>query len=269
LPSEGVEYPLTKGNYLISDCYFEHTGDGVEGWSLGEEAETKINSCTFNKCLWPLYFMSNFNSKISILNNTFSNSEVMYDVMIEDNDYGFMSNTVVEPLKRCEYIIEGNTFNGIQPIPSIFTIDHWVYKGPEERLPQLFIIKNNVFNLAEGSSGICLNNAQDAVVMNNRFKGSCSTGILVDGFNPVDPENLPYAKNALLLGNNFSRLNSSVANIYLGEKSKDCTVIGSKTDGKVIDKGVNNKITGMTKGKPGLKLGPNIRDNFRLLRKKP
>jgi hypothetical protein len=144
-----------------------------------------------------------------------------------------------------------------------------VYKGPEERLPQLFIIKNNVFNLAEGSSGICLNNAQDAIVSNNVFKGSCAKGILVDGFNPVNTEEVPFALNDLLLGNNFSRLTSSVANVYLGEKSKECTVVGSKTDGMVIDNGVDNKITGMTKGKPGVKLGPTIRDNFRLVRGKP
>ncbi len=240
--------------------------NSVEGFSLGENAEMKVSSCKSNNCFVPLYFTANYNSKISILNNTFSNSTGWGDMVIEDNDWGFLFKTEIKPLKRCEYFVYGNTFNTTAAIPSIITNDHWVYLGPTERLPMLLDIKNNVFNLAEGSNGINLNNAQDAMVKNNRFKGVCQSGIAVDGFNLSDPENVPFAKNVLMQGNNFSNLTSSAANVYLGEKSMDCTVVGSKTDGKVIDEGVNNAITGMQKGKPGLKIGPSIADNHRLMR---
>lgn len=268
-PAEGLDYPLAQGNFVIDDCYFEHFGDGVEGFGLGEHAYTAVLNSIFNKCMWPLYFTANYNTDVLINNNTFSNTDLICEIMVEDNDYGFLGNTTILPIKPCRYTITGNTFNTTAAIPAIVANDHLVYLGPEERTPLQVIIENNVFNLAEGSSGILLNNSQNAVVRNNKFVGSCTTGIAVDGFNLVNPEEVPYALNALLLGNNFSRLTSSVANVYLGEKSKECTVAGSKTDGLVIDSGVDNMVTGMTKGKPGLKLGPGIVDNFRLVRQKP
>jgi len=267
-PAEGMDYPLTKGNFVIDDCYFEHFVDGVEGFSLGEDAKMAIQNCRLNKCSWPVFFTANYNSDITIKNNVFSNTDMVSDIGIWDHDFGYLFNTTILPLKPCRYTITGNIFNTTAAIPAIVANDYWVYLGPEERMPLQLIIENNVFNLAEGSSGVLLNNSQNAVVRNNRFTGSCTTGIAVDGFNDDNPEEVPYALNALLLGNNFSRLTSSVANVYLGEKSKECTVVGSKTDGLVIDNGVDNKVTGMTKGKPGLKLGPAIRDNFRLVRGK-
>lgn len=82
------------------------------------------------------------------------------------------------------------TFNN--PLPVIDAKDYWAYLGPEERMPLQLIIENNVFNLSEGSSGILLNNSQNALVRNNRFTGSCTTGIVVDGFNEDDPEAVPF-----------------------------------------------------------------------------
>jgi hypothetical protein len=268
-PAEGIDYPLTQGNYMIENCYFEHFGDAVEGFSLGGNAKMVVQKCSLNKCMWPLFFTANYNSDIVIRNNLFTNTDLVCDIGVWDHDYGYLFNTEIPAVKRCRYTITGNTFHTTAALPAIVAKDYWVYLGPDERLPMQLIIENNKFCLSEGSSGILLNNSQNAVVRNNRFSGSCTTGIVVDGFNEDNPEAVPYAWKALLLGNNFSRLTSSVANIYLGEKSKNCVVVGSKTDGKVIDKGVDNKITGMTKGKPGLRPGPTIRDNFRLVRDKP
>jgi hypothetical protein len=268
-PADGVDYPLAQGNFVIEDCYFENFLDAVEGFSLGEYAKMVVQNCNINKCGWPLFFIANYNSDITICGNTFSNTDMFNEIMIEDHDYGYLFNTNILPLSPCRYTITGNTFNTTHANPAVVTNDYWIYLGPEERKPLQVIIENNVFNLVEGSSGILLNNSQNAVVRNNRFTGNCTTGIAVDGFNDVNPEEVPYALNALLLGNNFSRLTSSVANVYLGEKSKDCTVVGSKTDGLVIDNGVGNIVTGMLKGNPGVKLGPSIVDNYRLVRGKP
>jgi hypothetical protein len=266
-PRSDLEYPLTKGNYVIKDCNFEKSLNAAEGFSLGEDATMSVSSCKFNGLYAALYFTANYNSKIFIKNNTFSNTTSMCDLLIEDIDWGFLSSSVIDPVQRCQYSVTGNVFNGSSSIPSIITRDHWVYLGTGERAPMLIEIKNNVFKLVEGGSGISLNNSQDAVVRNNRFSGSCTSGIAVDGFT-WGAGDIPFAKNVLMLGNNFSYLNSSVANIYLGVNSMDCTIVGLKTDGKVVDEGVNNKIVGMQKGKPGHHVGPTIKDNFKYHRGK-
>ncbi len=272
-PLEGVDYPLTKGNFVIDDCEFEHFIDAAEGFGLGEDAEMELSSCRFNNCYWPLYFTANYNSKISVLNNTFSNTTGVGEIVIEDSDWGVLINTIIEPLSYCRYNIIGNTFYTEIPIPVITTKDYWAAIGPEERLPMLFNIQNNVFNLVEGCTGIVAMNSQNAIIKNNKLRGNCATGIQVDGVvitdwdgNPIGDQEVS-AKNVLMQGNNFSNLNSSFANIWLGQKSMNCTVVGSRTDGNVIDEGLNNKITGMQKEKPGLKIGPTITDNLRLIRK--
>ncbi len=205
-PAEGVDYPLTKGNFVIKDCYLEHFLDAVEGFSLGEEAKMVIQNCMLNKCGWPLFFTANYNSDITIKNNVFSNTDLVNEIGIWDHDFGLLCNTTILPLKPCRYTITGNTFNTTAAIPAIDIKDYWVYLGPEERMPLQIIVENNVFNLSEGSSGILLNNNLNAVVRNNRFTGVCTTGIAVDGFNEDNPEAVPFAWNNLLLGNNFSRL---------------------------------------------------------------
>ncbi len=265
-PNSSLEYPLTKGNYLIENCKFIKALNALEGFGLGEYAKMQVKSSYFDEFYASMYFTSNYNSDIYVNNNTFINTSAYCDLLIEDIDWGFQNSSFIDPSIRCRYTIENNKFIHTFPVTAIITNDHWIYMNPEERPPMLISVKNNEFNLIEGSNGLSLNNAQDALVNNNRFKGVCQSGIAVDGFSLSDPENVPFAKNVLMQGNNFSRLNSTVANVYLGEHSMNCTVVGSKTDGKVIDEGVNNKITGMQKGKPGLKIGPSIADNHRLMR---
>lgn len=266
-PLDGVDYPLVSGDFSIEDCYFEHILDGAEGSGLGVDAVMKINSCVTEKCYMPFFFTCNFNSSIFITNNIFLNTDGSADILIDDNDWGLLFSSNVELIKRCEYCISGNILNTGPGISSILSFDYLVDLGSVKRLPMLLTIKDNVFNLEEGSIGISLNNSQDAVISNNRFTGECMAGIYVDGVSmSYPPGEIPFAKNVLALGNNFSRLSSSASNVYLGEHSMDCTVVGSKTDGNVADLGVNNKITGMNQGKPGVKIGPTIRDNFRLVR---
>jgi hypothetical protein len=74
------------------------------------------------------------------------------------------------------------------------------------------------------------------------------------------------SKNILMLGNNMSGLNSSVANILLAETTGNCTVVGGSNSGTVINNGVDNKVTGAIRKNVPLKVGPSIRDNFKINR---
>jgi hypothetical protein len=73
----------------------------------------------------------------------------------------------------------------------------------------------------------------------------------------------PFANNALILGNNLNGLKATTASVVLGEKSMNCTVIGTGNE-KVIDNGVNNKVTAMKMVPGGHHFGPTIRDNLRM-----
>ena len=264
-PKENVKYPLTKGEYVFKDCYFENFLDGVEGFSLGEEATMTVAACKFNNNMWPLFFTANYNSRIYITDNMFTKS-MEYEIVIEDLDFGFLPNTEVKPIKRCSYVITGNQFNK-SSVSSIFLCDIWIGTDPTQRLPMLFTIKGNRFNLSGNVSAITAINSQDPVIRNNNFQGTGDMGILIDGaIKDLYGYDIPlevYAKNALLLGNNFSGLKTTTAAVVLGEKSMNCTVVGTGKE-KVIDDGINNKVTGMKKVPGGHHFGPAIRDNLRM-----
>lgn len=267
-PKDGVNYPLTKGDYFFKDCYFENVLDGVEGFSLGEKAMLTVTGCRLNRCQIPLFFIANYNSNINITDNLFSDSEV-YDILIEDVDAGYLCNTEIKPLKRCSYLITGNQFNQ-KSFSSIFLCDYWIGTDPTMRLPMLFNIKGNNFNLNGSGYGITALNSQDPMIRNNRFTGTCEAGIYINGGATEDFFGIPilnevYAKNALVLGNNFSGLKAANAAVVLGEKTMNCTVIGTGKE-IVVDDGINNKVTGMKKVPGGHHFGPAIRDNIRMWR---
>ena len=269
LPLESVRYTLTKGEYKVENCYFEHILDGVEGFGMGEKASMLVSSCRFYNCWMQAYFTANFNSRVSLTNNVFSGSTAS-DIFIEDVDWGVLIGyAVVEPLKRCQYTLTGNTFNVAPSTSSIILWDTWIAQNHDDILPMQLKVYGNIFNLTEGSTGITAINSQDAIINNNRFKGTCLTGIMVDGIpadrfgTPLQNPDKAYADNALLLGNNFSGLEAIEADIVLGERSKNCTVIGSVKD-DVINNGTNNKIIGMKPIRKGYNFGPVIRDNFRM-----
>jgi hypothetical protein len=245
-PKDGVDYPLTKGDYVFQNCKFEHFLAGAEGFSLGEEAKMEITKCKLNNCMWPLWFIGNYNSKIYITDNIFTNSQD-YDVFIEDIDYDFLPNTEINPIRNCSYVIEGNQFNE-STVSSIFLCDYWIGVDPDLRLPMKITIKGNQFNLSGSGSAITALNSQGAVIKNNCFKGTCDKGMLIDGATqdyfgfPIPLE--VYANNLHVLGNNFNGLEASTADIVLGEKSSNCTIVGNGKE-SVVDNGTDNKIVAM------------------------
>ncbi len=269
MPNPDIEWQLTKGNYVFQECYFENFLDGVEGASLGENAKLTVTGCRLNKCQTPLFFIANYNSSINIIDNIFNDSE-KYDIFIEDIDGGYLSNTEIKPIKRCSYLITGNQFNNA-PVSSLAFCDTWIGTDPAKRLPMLFMIKGNLFNLSGTGCAITALNSQDPVIRNNRFTGTCETGVYLNGGITLDLmgwvpiPNEVFAKNALILGNNFSGLKATDAAVVLGDKTMNCVVIGTGKE-KVVDDGINNKVTGMKKVPGGHHFGPLIRDNVRMWR---
>jgi len=247
-PADGLVYPLTIGNYTITNCSFDNLLNGAEGFTLGELANMKVNACRFDNIYIPLYFTANYNSEIFITNNLFLNSTES-DIVIEDIDYDYLPSTPIKQLKKCKYTLMNNIFSVTNPITSLILYDTWVAKTPAERLPMQFMVRGNQFNLSDGSSGILAINSQNASISNNRFRGSCSTGIMVDGaltdrfgMEELDPAKA-YAVSCQLTMNNFTGLQSGEADIILGTRTKYCTVVGSAND-VVIDNGIKNKIVG-------------------------
>jgi hypothetical protein len=130
----------------------------------------------------------------------------------------------------------------------------------------LIKIKDNTFNLSGEGAGITALNSQDIFILNNRFRGECSKGILVDGTNIFDPAGVeypaPFASNAMIYFNKTAGLQSSDADIALGEKSTKCTVVGTGSE-SVIDNGIDNKIKEMKMNPGWHNHGPFIRNDFR------
>jgi len=263
-----VWVPLTdimpsKGSYEIANCYFEHGFEGPEIFSFGPEAVGKIEKCKIDKCGWGIYCTANYGSKIDILNNSITNS-TLYGTFLEDNDWGLMGN--VAPVKRCEYVVSGNYFSTLPGTTGLIFKDNWGKTHPDIYKPILAMIKNNQFIMSDESTGINLLNNVDGQVRNNRFMGTGSLGVYVDGAMVYDPmgneAGVGEAKNVLILGNNFTGLNA-MTDIVLGDNSSNCTVVGSGKE-SVINTGTNNKIVGMKMKYGGNHIGPAIRDNFRM-----
>jgi hypothetical protein len=245
-------YHLTSGKFNIIDCYFDHSCDGWEAFSFGSDASLTCTGCTFDECIYGIYVTANYNSRLSIFRNRFINS-MFADILAEDNDWGFLFDEKV--FRPCEYYITSNTFTTLPNVASLTFKDNWVLSHPDQYQPISALAKGNAFFLAEGSTGISCLNSINAQVRNNQFRGKAGTGIYVDGsevFDPITYESFgtPWAKNVTLLGNNLAGLESSVADIWLGPKSMNCTVVGLSGD-TVIDEGTDNHVVGLKYMKPG------------------
>jgi|WetSurSiteA1Bulk_404760.scaffolds.fasta_scaffold02545_4 hypothetical protein len=264
-PTEPV--PLAMGTFRASNCRFETFGQSMEALLCGDKATVIADGNIISNCGWGAFFAGNYGSKLYLTNNIFTGSTVL-DLYIIDWDWDFYGITDF-PEKRCEYIIAGNTFNVNPGLSSLILEDDRGVAAPEVYLPTLALVKNNLFNLSEGSTAISCLNSCGIQLRNNRLTGEAAMGVYVDGSEVYDliygtDLGMGEAKNVLVIGNNFSGLTSTEATIVLGESSSDCTVVGNGKD-DVIDQGTNNKIIGMNMVPGGNHAGPTIRDNFRMM----
>jgi hypothetical protein len=257
---------LTSGTYAVTNCNAANAFQGYEAFSLGEDAVFTLDHCSATDCLYGGFFAANFNSRLFITNNSFKNTGCI-GLDIEDVDFGLVSWVI--PFRGTEYTVTGNEFSPLPGSSALVFLDGRGVIAPDNYKPTIGYAKNNLFNLVEGSTGIrCLNN-RGAVIRNNRFVGVADYGIQVDGYMIFDiwtgdALGTDEAENVLILGNNLTGLESSVADIVLGELSSNCTVVGN---GSVINSGTNNTITGMSMLPGGYHVGHTIRDNFRMMPK--
>jgi len=261
--------PLSIGTFKVTNCFFEDVGQCFEALACGDEVSLLFDRNRTSNCGWGGFFAGNYGSKIWVTNNIFSGSMIQ-DLLIQDWEWGIIGSTPL-PETRSEYFVTGNTFKVSNPIPSLTIKDERGIAAPDFYLPTLAILKNNIFSLCEGSTGICCLNSCDAQISNNRVAGFAEMGVYVDGADVYDIWVYPpallgtgEAKNTLILGNNFSGLAATEADIVLGELSSGCTVVGNGKE-DVIDLGTNNTVVGMNKAGGGNHAGPMIRDNIRMM----
>jgi nitrous oxidase accessory protein NosD len=108
---------------------------------------------------------------------------------------------------------------------------------PQENMPNIFTVVNNQVNLFDGATGIVGWNNKDALIRANKFKGNGKVGISLDADATVGL----YASGNKYLGNHFSSVENSEADIVLGANTKNNLVVGSPKD-DIDDLGVDNKI---------------------------
>jgi hypothetical protein len=161
---------------------------------------------------------------------------------------------------------EANIFNINGGKDAINVRDDRRHTNPYENLPVLVEIKSNEINMTGNPAiiGIKLNQVAGAVVRNNRFTGSGAMGVNVTSLYSHYPYH--YSENALLMGNNFSTATFSIASLFLGNWSKDCTVVGGGNNEYVVNNGINNVITGVNIKDYPDPPGQTIEDNLELMR---
>jgi len=242
--TEGHEYPLARMDVAIKDCSFTNFWGAIEGAMMGNEGKFVYERNYVNNCPIGTFLGFNYGANISVLNNYFK-SGTFRDIWIDDNDW--MAIPYVALTRRTNVQVFGNVFESAPGATSVAVIDSRVAFYPDNYLPQFVTIKNNIFKLMTGNTGVDCQNSQDTQVKNNRFLGPGGVGVRVDGVPVYDWSGTeypptPYALNALIIGNNFSGFNSAEPYIILGERSKNCTVIGGNLRDNVIDEGENNRI---------------------------
>ncbi len=244
--------PLSNGEVSITNCGFEQVQIGPDFAGFGENAVIKMENNVMNGTQYGMFMFCNLGSKITVRNNTFIDG-IFFDLWIDDNDYGFYPNAVLN--KRTEWNISGNKFQAAPGSISIWLSDYRRTVHPDEGYPQLFDIKSNTFITQDGGIGIMGLNNRDAKIWNNTFMGSGFDGIHLDGDAPSET----FAQYNKILNNNFSQSNYSGANVYLGELTSNNMVVGVAND-KVTDLGVDNKIIGVKANKMGPRYKPVMKE---------
>jgi hypothetical protein len=233
-----AKFTWGKGKYIIDNCYFEYFLDGVEPSGLGSDGYFEIKNSTFNHNLGQLYASTLWGSKIFVKNNYFTKAD-MLDLWIDDQWFAPGTNP---PDKRTEMHITGNTFDTPENLPAVQMLDFMRQSTKDEKWAMLFDISGNLFKTKAGGLGITGTNTRDAVISCNWFKGSGSYGIQFNGDEASDT----YAMNLLVSDNNFKSSEYDNADVYLGPYTTVCKVFGTTSD-VVVDKGVNNLVTGKHK----------------------
>ncbi len=250
--------PLSDMDISLTRCYFELGLVGPDFWGLSENSSAYIaNNVMNNNMLAGAFLGFCLGSNCVVENNQFQSTAIFADLYIDNNDQGYYSTTPL-PAKRTNFTIKGNKFQSLPDAISMYLSDYSYGTYSENNFPQLFNIMSNNITTQEGGIAIMGSNFVNAKIWNNRFSGTGSVGIMLDGTEATNR----WAENNKIMGNNFLNATYTGGNVYLGPFTKNCMVVGVSTD-KVVDFGVNNSVIGVKAQKKGPHYNPGMHGHFK------
>ncbi len=264
-----IDYmPLSNGNCSITNCHFENGGCGPDIWAFDENSTINIENNVISDGLQQIFVGSCMGSKIAIKGNKITNGNFT-DIFIDGSDYGYFPGVL--PKTPTKITVQGNVIQSPAGVIGLYMRDYFRTSGPATVFPQLFDVSGNIFStvagtltshywfyIMEDATAIQALNLKDAAIWNNKFYGTGTAGVYIDG----DEASGTYAENVKLIGNNLFNATYTEASVYLGPYSRNCKVVGVSTD-KVVDEGVNNSIIGTKAHKQGAHSGKYLHNNFR------
>lgn len=249
--------PLSICEISVIECGFYQNNCGPDFAAFDKNSIINLENNVMEGNAYGMFLWSNLGAKITVKNNKFKDC-LLYGLWIEDNDWGYYPNIVLQ--NRTNWNITGNDFQSSPGEISLFISDYRRTTHPDEGFPQLFDVKGNTFQTDDGGIAIQGFNNVDAKIWNNKFLGSGTFGVWMNG----DEATNTYAVNNNLIGNNFFNANYTDASVYLGPYSKNCKVVGVKTD-QVVDLGINNSIIGVKAQKTGVQSVQNLNKKYKMV----
>lgn len=236
--------PLSTGNISITNGNFKDGLTGPDFWAFDEKSVLKAERNVISGGSQQIFMGSLMGPDVTVKNNTFKNG-TWIDLYINGADWGYYPGIL--PLKESRFTISGNKFESPKGIISIYMSDFFRTADPAGVFPQLYDVKDNVFNNEEGGIAIQCEITKNTKIWNNKFLGTGATGVFINGDEPTGT----YAEKNQVIGNNYFGAAYTDAAVYLGPYSKNCKVVGVKSD-QVVDMGVNNSVIGTKANKKGV-----------------
>ncbi|MCE5347102.1 MAG: hypothetical protein LLG13_12565 [Bacteroidales bacterium] len=263
-------FPRSHVDMKVTNCTFDAFGWGLQMIGIKEGKfilGTKHNGNTFTNCRTSIVFRNNINASFEVVENKFLVPLKGWGLDMDNRPWHWVDESQT---KTSSYTIEGNEFDMVGGDIGLWMHDHRLITNPGENLPVLFKVKNNQFNMNDGTdgtniyesgAGMYFTEVKGPVILNNKFIGNSIVGIYVSPFETA------YAEDGLILGNNLSRTTCSYTYIFLNELVKGWTVVGN-TYKNVINLGTNNNITGMKVKTSSIPMGQTISDRLRYMKEK-
>ena len=247
--TDGYE-PLSVGNVSVTNCTFKDGLTGPDFFGFDEKSEIIIEDNTISGGSQQIFIGAMYGSKVYIRNNHLKES-TWADIYLADNEYPEWFYTDAVSVVPTQFFVEGNTIESIEEGVSLYLSNYLRTLDPAQENPARFYIKSNEIELAAGGTGILGWYNIGSRIIDNRFTGTGSVGILLDG----DAASDTYATAVKVLGNDFSGAELADATVLLTEMTTACQVSGAKSE-YVVDNGVDNKVTGAKVKQKALKINP-------------
>lgn len=245
-------WPLSPTDIIIKNCVFDNFD--IYGALIAYVSEgiiiagTQNNGNIFKNNSTAAYgwggslsLWHNANILVSAIGNTFVHPQgSRFGIEINSSPWLQWLEDVPQ-IRETIINIEQNNFDIKGAVGGLLVVDNRRKFYLDER-PMLVQVKNNKFNMRdEAFTGIGSVFLSKMVIRNNMFTGSGAYAVRILGFDPT------YNENGMMIHNDFSNTNYSVATIFLNEGTRNWTIIGDNLGEKITDNGKNNHIMGMFK----------------------